>query len=113
VEVPFITQVAGQTLRGRIDAVFAEPDGTTLVVDWKTGAVPGPRRAREVAIQLTAYRMAWSRLRHVALDQVRAAFYYVAAGQVVTPEGLLDAGELARLIDASTAPADQHGGPAG
>lgn len=102
VEVPFVTQIAGLTVRGRMDAVFAEPDGATIVVDWKTGAVPAGDRARAVAVQLTAYRLAWSTLRGIPLDDVRAAFYYVTSGRTVTPENLMDARGLQRLIEAST-----------
>lgn len=102
IETPFITSIAGLTVRGRIDAVFAEPDGGAVVVDWKTGAVPGPERARAVAIQLTAYRLAWSRLTNMPLERVRAAFYYVAAGRTITPEYLLDAAGLEELIATAT-----------
>ena len=40
VEVPFATAVAGVVLRGRMDAVFADPGGRFDVVDWKTGRRP-------------------------------------------------------------------------
>ena len=45
VEVPFETRVGDRQLRGRIDAVFATPDGGYDVVDWKTGYPPGPGRS--------------------------------------------------------------------
>jgi DNA helicase-2/ATP-dependent DNA helicase PcrA len=99
VEVPFVTHVAGVAVRGRIDAVFAEPDGRIRVVDWKTGAPPTAEQAESVAIQLVAYRLAWSRLHGVPLDTVSAAFYYVAHDRTITPADLLDAAALERLID--------------
>ncbi len=40
VEVAFETVVGGVVVRGRIDAVFADPDGGWTVVDWKTGDPP-------------------------------------------------------------------------
>jgi DNA helicase-2/ATP-dependent DNA helicase PcrA len=43
VEVPFelaLTQAGTTVIRGRIDAVFADPDGGVTVVDWKTGEPP-------------------------------------------------------------------------
>src|SRR5205814_217640 len=40
VEVPFATTVAGVVLRGRMDAVFADPGGRFDVIDWKTGSRP-------------------------------------------------------------------------
>ena len=36
VEAPFALVLDGQVVRGRIDAVYAEPDGGYLLVDWKT-----------------------------------------------------------------------------
>ena len=47
VEVPFALVLRGQVVRGRIDAVYAEPsaDGDELaVVDRKTNRSPGPTR---------------------------------------------------------------------
>ena len=59
VEVPFETSIAGTVLRGRIDAVFADPDGGWTVIDWKTGAEPSAANEDAVVMQLAAYRVAW------------------------------------------------------
>ena len=78
-------------VRSRIDAVFVEPDGGVVVVDWKTGRPPTDLevvRARE--LQLAAYRLAWSRRSGIPLDRVSAAFFYVATGQTVRPSGSLE-----------------------
>ncbi len=40
VEAPFDLFVAGHMVRGRIDAVYAHPDGTVELVDFKTGRAP-------------------------------------------------------------------------
>ena len=72
--------VAGRVLRGRMDAVFAEPDGGWLVVDWKTGSPKSGAAAVAAAVQLAAYRLAWARLAGLPDDElhrVRAAFHYV------------------------------------
>ena len=46
VEVPFEMAIGDTVVRGRIDAVFADPDGGATVVDWKTGEPPhGPEAA--------------------------------------------------------------------
>ena len=59
VEVPFEMPIADSVLRGRIDAVFADPDGGATVVDWKTGEPPrGPEALRQAAVQLAVYRLA-------------------------------------------------------
>ena len=105
VEVPFETSVAGTVLRGRIDAVFADPDGGWTVVDWKTGAEPTASEEQAVAMQLAAYRVAWAELMSIGraepvpLDRVRAAFHYVRSGHTVSPENLPDATALAALLD--------------
>jgi len=101
VEVPFETKVGDRLVRGRIDAVFADTaNGGYDVVDWKTGRQPGTAAdKRAVAVQLAAYRLAWAALAGVALDQVRAAFYYVRDDVTVRPADLLDGAGLAALID--------------
>jgi RecB family exonuclease len=64
VEVPFelaLTQAGTTVIRGRIDAVFADPDGGVTVVDWKTGEPPTDAAARRhAAVQLAVYRLAWA-----------------------------------------------------
>ncbi len=102
VEVPFVTRVAGLTVRGRIDAVFADSDGGATVVDWKTGTPPTGEHARAAAVQLAVYRLAWARLAGLAASQVRAAFHYVAADRTVRPVDLLDEDGLQRLVASAT-----------
>ncbi len=98
VEVPFEADVEGVLVRGRMDAVFAEPGGRFEVVDWKTGRVPTGADAEAAAVQLAAYRLAWSALAGVPLEQVSAAFHHVRAGRTVRPADLLDAAGLAALV---------------
>jgi DNA helicase-2/ATP-dependent DNA helicase PcrA len=84
-----------------MDAVFTEPDGSWLVVDWKTGARPSGADARAAAVQLAAYRLAWARLNDVPdeeLSRVRAAFHYVRSNETVEPAALLDADGLRQLL---------------
>jgi DNA helicase-2/ATP-dependent DNA helicase PcrA len=99
VEVPFDMVIGGTVVRGRIDAVFADADGAT-VVDWKTGDPPDtPEAKRHTAIQLAVYRLAWAALRDVPVDSVRAAFHYVRSGQTVVPDSLPGHEELAALLE--------------
>jgi DNA helicase II / ATP-dependent DNA helicase PcrA len=101
VEVPFETLVGDRLVRGRIDAVFADgPDGGYDVVDWKTGRPPASEAERHaVSVQLAAYRLAWAALAGVAVQAVRAAFYYVADDETVRPADLLDEAGLTALIE--------------
>ena len=108
VEVPFEMVVAGVVVRGRMDAVFIDPDNDPdlygprwLVVDWKTGAIPTGERKQAVAVQLAAYRIAWAALNDVPDDQmyrVRAAFQYVRQDTFVEPVDVVDADGLQALI---------------
>ncbi|MDO3645595.1 ATP-dependent helicase [Nocardia mangyaensis] len=106
VEVPFETTIAGTVIRGRMDAVFAEPGGRWIVVDWKTGAEPGPADEPAVAVQLAVYRLAWARLMAAhtgepedrVLRRVGAAFHYIRSGRTIAPTDLAGPDELADLI---------------
>lgn len=106
VEVPFETSVGATVVRGRMDAVFADGDGWT-VVDWKTGAEPAPAEEAAVVIQLAVYRLAWARLESSrtgepeadVLARVRAAFHYVRSGRTIAPTDLPGRAELERLIE--------------
>ncbi|MER3389439.1 MAG: ATP-dependent DNA helicase [Microcella sp.] len=96
--VPF----AGRILVCKIDAMYATtlPDGRegVEIVDWKTGRAPrddDDRRAKE--LQLALYRLAYARWSGRALDDVTAAFYFVADHAVLRPASLPDEAELAEL----------------
>jgi DNA helicase-2/ATP-dependent DNA helicase PcrA len=101
VEVPFETLIGGRTVRGRIDAVFADPGvGGYDVIDWKTGHPPeSDAETTAAAVQLAAYRVAWARLARVPLERVRAGFYYVRHDLTLRPADLLDEAGLAALIE--------------
>ncbi|MDT5337780.1 MAG: ATP-dependent helicase UvrD/PcrA [Mycobacterium sp.] len=102
VEVPFDMVIGGTVVRGRIDAVFADDGGGVTVVDWKTGDPPATAEAlQQNAVQLAVYRLAWAATAGVSPDSVRAAFHYVRSGRTVEPEGLPDAVELAKLLEAA------------
>jgi DNA helicase-2/ATP-dependent DNA helicase PcrA len=102
VEVPFETEVDGVAVRGRMDAVYADPDGGWTVVDWKTGAVPEADKLPALSVQLAAYRLAWAALQNAPVDKVRAAFHYVRHDHTLRPTDLLDAEGLKLLL--STVP---------
>ena len=98
VEVPFEAEVDGMSVRGRMDAVFADPDGGWTVVDWKTGAVPDADKLPALSVQLAAYRLAWASLAGADVESVRAAFHYVQHDHTLRPTDLLDADGLRALI---------------
>ena len=101
IEVDVELPVGGVTIRSRIDAVFPAGDGLerTTVVDWKSGRAPrdeDERAAREV--QLAVYRLAWSSWKGIPLEDVDAAFYYVATDTTARPERLLTREEIEALL---------------
>ena len=99
VEVPFEMAIGEVIVRGRIDAVFADADGTVTVVDWKTGEPPSDEDARRhAAVQLAVYRLAWAALAGIPEERVSAAFHYVRSGRTVTPEVIPGPRELAALL---------------
>jgi DNA helicase-2/ATP-dependent DNA helicase PcrA len=99
VEVPFATTIAGVVVRGRMDAVFSEPGHRFDVIDWKTGRRPSGAEAEAAAVQLAAYRIAWAALAGVPVNRVRAGFHYVREQVTVRPVDLLDAEQLAEMVE--------------
>ncbi|GAA3085427.1 hypothetical protein GCM10020254_32240 [Streptomyces goshikiensis] len=79
-EVPVQLTLAGRVIRGRIDAVYANPDGTFEIVDWKTG-----RSTDADPLQLAVYRLAWSETTGTPLTHITAAFLHVRSGRVIRP----------------------------
>lgn len=109
VEIPVETRIGDVVVRGRIDAVFRDADGRWDLVDWKTGRPPSARQLQTKAVQLAVYRLAWSRLKGVPLEDVRAAFYYVSENLVVRPHDLGSAGQLEKIITAAISSGDPEG----
>jgi len=100
IEEPFAIRLAGRLIRGRIDAIYSRvQDGRTIwtLVDWKTN-----RAATADPLQLSIYRLAWAQAQGCALEDVEAAFYYVALDQTVKPEKLLSLAEVEALLQAPT-----------
>jgi DNA helicase-2/ATP-dependent DNA helicase PcrA len=90
IERPFSLVLGGRVVRGRIDAVFADGDRFD-VIDWKTGSGRGLD-----PMQLAIYRLAWSQLEGVPLEQIDAAFYLVSESRLIRPESFPD---LQALLD--------------
>lgn len=97
-EVPIETRVADVVVRGRIDAIFRDDDGGWDLIDWKTGKVPSKAQLAVRGVQLAVYRLAWSRLKGVPLEQVRAAFYYVGQDKLIRPVDLAGREELEAIV---------------
>lgn len=120
VEHPFELALGDSVVRGRIDAIFQDPDtGGWTVVDWKTGQKPGKAEMEAAKLQLAVYREAWRRIAHDGRP-VNAVFFYVRTGEDFAPEHLPGGEELAGLLDPSSAqgwgsvsPVEAASGPGG
>ena len=97
VEVGFETMIDNTLIRGRIDAVYQNGDRYE-VIDWKTGKVKDGDDLATAAIQLAMYRLAYSKLKNIPIENVSAAFHYVADNQTVRVADVLDEAGLIALI---------------
>ncbi|WP_083893928.1 ATP-dependent helicase [Corynebacterium capitovis] len=100
VEQPFEIALGESVVRGRMDAVFDDGDGWT-VVDWKTGTRPDAAAMEAAKLQLAVYREAWRRIAGDGRD-VRAVFFYVRTAQEYAPTDLPDRARLERLLRESS-----------
>ena len=98
VEEGFETVIEGILFRGRIDAVYKVGEDTFEVVDWKTGKVKEGDDLTDAAIQLAMYRLAYSKLHNIPLENISAAFHYIPANQTIRPADIWDEAEITRLI---------------
>lgn len=107
VEVPLETRIGSVAVRGRVDAVFQDETGEWLLVDWKTGHVPRGEALKDKLVQLAVYRLGWSRLHEIPLEQIKAAFYYVGAGVTIHAQSLHGEDELEAMINRAFETLDQ------
>ncbi|WP_329198078.1 MULTISPECIES: UvrD-helicase domain-containing protein [unclassified Streptomyces] len=96
-EAPVQLTLAGRVVRGRIDAVYKNPDGSYEIVDWKTG-----RTTEADPLQLAVYRLAWAEATRTPLDRVSAAFLHVRSGRVIRPRDLPDRARLERILQGTS-----------
>lgn len=102
-ERPFELALGESVVRGRIDAIFEDPEtGGWTMVDWKTGLKPGKAEMEAVKLQLAVYREAWRRIANDGRD-VRAVFFYVRTGEDFAPADLPGGDRLAALLDPTQA----------
>ncbi|GHF85938.1 ATP-dependent DNA helicase [Streptomyces filamentosus] len=94
VEVPVHLTLAGRVVRGRIDAVYRDPEsGAYEIVDWKTS-----HHRTADPLQLALYRLAWAEQHGLDPGEVAAAFVYVRTGEVARPARLPGRAELEAIL---------------
>ena len=97
VELPFEIIIEGTLLRGRMDAIYFDGERYEIV-DWKTGEVKSGSELADAAVQLAAYRIAFSRIYRIPPELISAVFHYVGANQSVRPADLLSEEEIIQLL---------------
>ncbi|MDO4928928.1 MAG: UvrD-helicase domain-containing protein [Corynebacterium sp.] len=98
-EIGFQIELGGHTFNGRIDAVYRDPDGSWVIVDWKTGRMPSAPVMRQKELQLALYRLAWAARQGISPEEVKAAFYYVAHDHTQWCTELPSENELADMLE--------------
>ncbi|MFM6939441.1 MAG: PD-(D/E)XK nuclease family protein, partial [Rhodoluna sp.] len=89
--------IGGNTFICKLDAVFATANGVEII-DWKTGKKPSDANDAELkALQLSLYRLAYSRFTGTPMENIQASFYFVADDVEVKPVRLFDEVELLAL----------------
>jgi DNA helicase-2/ATP-dependent DNA helicase PcrA len=80
VEVPWAIELGGDEVRGRIDAIFVDPDGTFHLIDWKTGR---PHESYGSRLQLPLYALAANRLWGIEPEKMRLAYAFIPGDDLV------------------------------
>ena len=99
VEVSFAVEVGGAEVRGRIDAVFLDEDGTCAPDRLEDRPPP---RELQPRLQLPLYALAANRLWGVEPERMRLAYVFVPGGETVEVEmgnGFLERAEE-RVLEA-------------
>jgi DNA helicase-2/ATP-dependent DNA helicase PcrA len=78
-ERAFLLNVDGHVLRGRIDAIYGEPDGVWEVVDYKTGRRPDPGDPL-TRLQLDVYALACTTVWRKRPEDLRLVYLYLGEG---------------------------------
>lgn len=96
IEEAFSVKVADISVNGRIDAVFEDKHGKTIIVDWKTGQAPHKNTKKETlryyATQLRLYRLAWSQLTGLAEESITPMLAFVDTNTTVSLDDLVKLG---------------------
>ena len=113
IELPFelvLERADGPAIHvpGKIDAVFRTPEGLR-VVDWKTARAPGEEQLGTMAVQLSVYALALSRMPEYAGLPIDAAFYFLGSDRVVRAPRLLGAAELVAALESGADDLAQQG----
>jgi DNA helicase-2/ATP-dependent DNA helicase PcrA len=82
-ERPFLLYIDGMVVRGRMDAVFGEPDGAWEVVDYKTGRVPEGDDPL-LGLQLDVYALACMEIWGKRPEDLTLTYFFLSEGKEIS-----------------------------
>jgi len=87
-EEPFIFNVSGIKVGGKIDRVDDLGGGRIEIIDYKTGVKVPSQKEVDADLQMTFYALAANEVKHPVLkrkpEQVKLTFYYFDAGEAIS-----------------------------
>jgi DNA helicase-2/ATP-dependent DNA helicase PcrA len=92
-ELRFVLKVGDQLVRGRMDAVYENPEGGLEIVDFKTGT----RMEHPELDQLTVYAGALRKLNIALGDRLRLTYAYLSTGESLSRD--MDVTEIDAALD--------------
>jgi DNA helicase-2/ATP-dependent DNA helicase PcrA len=99
VECEIQVTIGSNTFICKLDAVFKTENGYEIV-DWKTGKPPRAGDEDDLferSLQLSLYRMAYSRYRGIPEDEIEVSLYFVNEDREIRPTRVLTEAELVEL----------------
>jgi hypothetical protein len=91
-ELPFVLEVGGTLVRGSIDLLVERPDGSTLVVDYKTDRLQG-RDPKEIVSRYAVQRDLYALAAAARGGPVETAYVFLERPELAVRTGF-DEGEL-------------------
>lgn len=86
--------IGSNTFVCKMDAIYPDGDGVQIV-DWKTNKPPTDEKdLYRRSLQLALYRLAYAEFTGMAIEKVKASFFFVGVSQELTPDGLLGRDEI-------------------
>jgi ATP-dependent helicase/nuclease subunit A len=90
-EVPFVLSIGGTLIRGSIDLLATRPDGSVLVVDYKTDRLAG-RDPAQIVTRYSIQRDLYALAATARGGPVETAYVFLEAPEQTVREGFDDAG---------------------
>ena len=95
-EYPFRSRIGSKIIKGIIDLVFQNPDGSYTIVDYKTNQTIAPDLYYN---QLACYRQATASMLNVPASEIKCVLYYLRFGKAVDITAECSAVDLEKVVE--------------